>query len=76
VSISIALVNRDVTVALFGGLLIISSHERRRLTISDAAEARSGRGPEEGAGWDNGQTFGVGTVGLDKPRLVLIWILG
>jgi hypothetical protein len=39
VSISIALVNRDVTVALFGGFSIIPSHERRRLTISDAAVA-------------------------------------
>jgi hypothetical protein len=75
VSIAIALVNKDVTVALFGGLSIIPSHERRRLTISDAAEARSGQGAEEGAGWDNGQTFGVGTVGLVRPRLVLIYIL-
>jgi hypothetical protein len=72
-SMSFALARIVVASVSLADEVIIRSHACRRLTSSEAAEESRTRG-EGGvlADSDKGQTCGVGTIGLSRPRVVLI----
>lgn len=75
-SICVALFRTDVISISLGSSVLSFSHDLRRLTISEAAVERKTRGDGGAFGEASGQTSGIGTIGVSRPRLVLIYRTG
>ena len=75
-SICVALLRTDVISVSLGSSAFSFSHDLRRLTISEAAVERKMRGEGGAFGAASGQTSGIGTIGVSRPRLVLIYRIG
>lgn len=72
-SICVALLRTDVISVSLGFSVLSFSHDFRKLTISEAAVERNSRGEGGVFGGDSGQTSGSGTIGVSRPRVVLIY---